>query len=112
MGTRMTVCGGEMVKFGRHSVEYINNMKRIQKMGNWSEASLVTSVMYSIFARSGPLQSSYNISQHDINLYAQAARSIPDIVRKRLWEQTIEVTSYGTLNAAERRFWKCMSEKL
>ena len=88
-------------------------LKRIQKIitsGNYLASAISVGVFSNIFSRSSVPQASYNVTQTDWYLYAQAMKAVPIIVKSSVQKEIeLMVIEYElNYNAKHLQFWKGM----
>jgi hypothetical protein len=90
------------------SQEAIDRIKKINIFGDAHAGMISIGVFSSIFTRSNAAQASYNITQTDWILYAQAMNAVP-IITKRAVEKEVEaiIVHYQLhYDSKQLKFWE------
>lgn len=88
----------------------IERIRKIQKLSNTLAGSVALSSMGSIFAGSGPIESAYNITQHDWKLWADAMGAIPGIARNRIRQEAQLQYLDHLSDLRQQQFWKAIDQ--
>lgn len=93
------------LEFSGSGKEALKEIKRIQGVGNMLASVLGGSALLEIFAGNKILGSVHNISKKDWSIWAEAMRSVPNIVRKEIRLIAFDESQRAS-TIQEREFWR------
>ncbi len=100
------------VQFGNDSQAAIAEIRRLEQMANALSAVTGLATMIDIFARNGPIGTSYKVASTDFSLMASAMKASSPILVRRVEDIAMRAAMKPGLTYEETQFWRCLYPEL